>query len=150
MNRLKKKAMADFWRVCVITAAGLLIFGMLTYTQVRGAKYLIIGLIYAGLLVALMIYRNKRKGKQQTAAAFDEREFQLIVRSASYGSSLFIGYIVLAMLAAFYLIGGRGTVPMWSIPVVIYVGVFITGTIQSMILLHYAKEDERSIEGGAA
>jgi hypothetical protein len=39
-------------------------------------------------------------------------------------------------------------VPMWSIPLVLFCGLFIAGTVQFLVLMHHANEDDNSTEGG--
>ena len=151
MNRLKKKAVRDFWTGCVVTAVGLLAFGLLTWADikgVRGAKYLLTSLFYAGLVIGWMFFQNRRKQKQQVPAKFDEREFSLIIRAINIGNNIFIAYVLLVMIVAFYLIGGRGRVPMWTIPLALFLGLFLAGTIQFCVLMHHAKEDDTETERG--
>jgi len=152
MNRLKKKAKRDFLTVCVMSLVGLLSFGFLTFADIKGTQggiYLTIALVYAGLCIGFMFFKNNRKRKKQNAPEFDEREFSLIQRAINIGNNIFIVYVLLAMITAFYLVGGRGSVPMWSIPIALFGGLFIAGTVQFLVLMHYAKEDDKNIEGGA-
>lgn len=144
MNRLKKKAWRDFWIICVMSLVALSSFGFLTLADIKGAKgakYLTIALAYVGLSIGFMFFQNRRKCKKQNAPEFDEREFYLIQRAINIGNNIFIIYVLLALVIAFYLVGGHGMVPMWSIPLVLFWGIFLCGTVQSLILMHYAKED---------
>jgi len=141
-NRLKRKASRDFWSTCVITGGALLMFAFLTYANVSGAmgaRFLLTGLIFGGICAGAAIFC---KWNNTSCSVFDERELHLIQRAANISNAVFMVYVFVALTAAFYLIGGRGTVPMWSIPLALYVGVFFAGTVQSVTLLRYAKEDD--------
>ena len=148
-NQLKKKAWKDFWATWIITVVALLMFGFLTYANISGAmgaRCLIFGLLYGGLCAGVVIFC---RWNNNSSSIFDERELQLIQHAANISNGVFMVYVFLALMAAFYLIGGRGMVPMWSIPLALFCGIFMAGTVQSFILLHYAKEDDKNIEGSA-
>ncbi len=140
MNRMQKKAWKDFRIACVITIAIMLLFGVAAYADIKGPKYLIIGLAYASLCVGFMFFLNARIRKRNNKPQYDEREFFLIQRSINVGNHVFIAYVFLALVIAFYLVGGRGMVPMWSIPLALLCGFFIAGTVQFLFLLYHGKE----------
>lgn len=152
MNRLKKKAWTDLVLRFVFTIVMLSVFGFWTWTNVkvcfRNAVFLAIFIpVYC---ISFVFFHKLVKRKMQSVAArknqydsqFDERELYLIQKSVSTSVSLFIAYGLLATILAFYFIGGQGMVPMWSIVLVFFLGLFLSGTVQSFILLHYAKEDD--------
>lgn len=141
-NRLKRKAWRDFRSTCVITAGALLMFAFLTYANVSGAmgaRFLLTGLLFGGICAGAAVFCQ---WNNKSCSSFDERELHLIQRAATISNAVFMIYVFVALTAAFYLIGGRGTVPMWSIPLALYVGVLFAGTVQSVTLLRYAKEDD--------
>jgi len=37
---------------------------------------------------------------------------------------------------------------MWSIPVALFSGLFVAGTAQFLVLMHYAREDEKDMDMG--
>ena len=152
-NRLKKKAWTDFCVVCVSAVVGPLMYGFMTYADIKGAqgaRYLLSFLVCVGLGVGSLIFLNTGKQQKHNSPEFDEREFHLIHRAINIGNNTFICYTLLVVTSAFYIIGGRGRVPMWSIPVAFFFGLFIAGTVQFLVLMHHAKEDDKKTEGGAA
>ncbi len=141
-NRLKKKAWKDFWSICIITIVALSFSGFMTYANARGVMYLLAGLCPVCVTVILAISGVYKEHVKQNPPPFDEREFHLIQRATHWGNNCFMAYVVFAMIAAFNLIGGRGMVPVWSIPLVLFSGLFIAGTVQFLVLMHYIKEDD--------
>jgi hypothetical protein len=148
-NRLKKKAWKDFWTICVITIVSLSFFGFLTYANARGVKYLIAGLFPVCMMAAFWVFGVFKEDNKQNMPPFDEREFYLIQRATNVGNSIFMAYVSLAIITAFSLIGGRGMIPVWTLPLAMFSGLFLSGAVQFLILMHHAKEDDNSTEGGA-
>jgi MFS family permease len=143
-NRLKKKAWIDFCVVCVSAIVGPLCYGFMTYADIKGlqgATYFLGGLAAVGLGVGFLIFLNSGKQQKNTNLGFDEREFHLLHKAINISNITFICYTLLVVTTAFYIIGGRGTVPMWSIPLALFSGIFVAGTVQFLFLMHYAKED---------
>jgi hypothetical protein len=149
-NRLKKKAWKDFGTICVTAIVALVFFGFLTYANAKGVRYLIFGLLPVGVMAALAISGVFKEHKEQYAVVFDERELYLIHRATNIGNGVFMGYATLAIITAFNLIGGRGLIPVWTLPLSLFSGFFLSGTVQFLVLMHHAKEDDKNIEGGAA
>ena len=114
--------------------------------------YLLAGLCPVGVMFALAFFGVYKEHAKQNPSPppFDEREFYLIQRAIHWGNSCFMGYAVLAMIAVFYLIGGRGMIPVWTLPLALFSGLFLSGIVQFLILMHYAKEDDENTEGGVA
>ena len=54
------------------------------------------------------------------------------------------------MMIVFSLVGSRGMVAAWSLPLILFTGVFLSETARFLVLMHYAKEDEKKSEGGSA
>jgi MFS family permease len=148
-SRLKIKARIDYITLFKSTIIGFLAFGFLVYKDIKG-KDMIIGMIVMVICIAIGFFLKLRKDKKQTVPDFDEREFYLIQRASNIGNNCFMGYVVAVMFVAFSLIGGRVLVPMWTIPMVLFSGIFIGGTVQFLVLMHYAKEDDKNTEGGVA
>ncbi len=151
-NRLKKKARKDFWFICVCSIVALSFFGFATYANMKGVMYLLAGLCPVGVMFALAFFGvYKEHAKQNpTPPPFDEWELYLIQRATNIGNSIFMGYAVLAMAIVFNLIGGRGMIPVWTLPLALFSGLFLAGTVQYIFLMHHAKQDDKETEGGAA
>jgi len=146
-NNLKRKAYKDFLSLIAFSVFGFFIYGFLTYADMKGTPMLIgcLAMVASmGIGIVISIFNKKKLPIPE----FDEREFYLLQRAAGIGSNCFMFFAVAAMLVAFSLIGGRGAVPMWSIPVALYTGLLFGGTVQFLVLMHHAKEDEKISEGG--
>ena len=148
-NRLKKKAWKDFWIICVMSIVGLSFFGFMTYANASGIRYLLAGLCPVFVMAALAVFGVSREHREQNPPPFDEREFYLIQRATNIGNGIFIAYVVLTIVTAFNLIGGRGMIPVWTLPLALFSGLFLSGTVQFLFLMHHAKEEDKNIEGGA-
>ena len=149
-NRLKKKAWGDFRTICVMSIAVLLLFGFMTYANARGVMYLIYGLCPVCVMAVLVVFGVFREQEKLNTPLFDERESYLIQRAIHWGNNCFMIYVLLVITSAFNLVGGRGMVPMWSVPLALFCGLFLAGTVQFLVLMHHAKQDDEEIEGGAA
>ena len=149
-NRLKKKAWGDLRTICVIAIVALSFFGFLTYANARGVMYLIAGLCPVCVMAALAVFGVFREHKKQNTPPFDERELYLLQRTTNIGNSIFMAYVSLAIITAFNLIGGRGMIPVWTLPLAMFSGLFLSGMVQFLILMHHAKEDDNNTEGGTA
>ncbi len=149
-NRLKKKAKKDFWTICVMAIVALSFFGFATNVNMRGVMYLLAGLCPVGVMFALVFFVVYKEHAKQNPPPFDEREFYLIQRAIHWGNNCFMGYAVLAMATAFNLIGGRGTIPVWTLPLALFSGLFLSGTVQFIFLMHHANQDDKEMEGGPA
>ena len=152
MNRLKKKARRDLLATCGFILFACLGVAFLTHVDIKGAmgaRYLAYSLGYVAVTVGIIIFLNVKQRKIHKPA-FDERELYLIQRSVFWGHIAFLAYGGLALYTPFYLIGGRGTVPMWSVAIVFFGGFILTGFTQFLFLMHAIKKDEKLSEGGAA
>ncbi len=147
-NNLKRKAWKEFLSLIGFSVFGFFIYGLLTYTDVKGMPMLIgMGVMLVSMVIGGFVVK-RQKGETVTPE-FDERELTLLQRAASIGATCFMLYAVIIMMVMFSLIGGRGMVPMWSIPVALFVGLLFAGTVQFLILMHHIKDDGKTIIGEA-
>jgi MFS family permease len=147
-NRLKEKAWKDLWTICVMAIVGLLFFGFATYANIRGVWYLLAGLCPVCVMAALAVFGVYKEHEKQNPSPFDEREFYLIQQATHIGNSIFLAYVSLAIITAFNLIGGRGMIPVWTLPLALFSGLFLAGTVQFIFLMHHAKQDDKNAKGG--
>ena len=150
INQLRKKAREDFLALCAMSVVGLSFFGFATYANMSGVKYLLFGLCPVCVMVALAAFGVFKEQEKRNPPLFDEREFYLIQRAIHWGNNCFMAYAVLAMVTAFNLIGGRGMIPVWTLPLALFSGLFLAGTVQFIFLMHHAKQDDKQTEGGPA
>ena len=146
MNRLQKKAwtelVAAFVTIVLITIPGIL---FLSVRNAQGLDYLLICLIAgtpAGLIAYLFETKNLRK--------YDEREQAIIRKAFSVSACVFIFYLLAFSFISFFSIGGKQTIPVVLMPIMVLTGVFLGQCTQSfIILIQCTKEDDES-KGGAA
>jgi hypothetical protein len=136
MNRLKKRAWAQLAAVSIMALIAVPGFLYRFARDVGGIDYLIIGLI-TGIPAGLFIYRRKNRKAQQ----YDERERLLLGQAFNYGTGAFVLFFLIASFAAFFLVGGQGSVPVIFLPLMLFIGLFIAKGIESLILLRLARED---------
>ncbi len=152
MNRLKKKAKRDFFCICGFSLFNCLGIAFLTHVDIKGAmgaRYLAHSFGYVAVTIGIIIFLNIKQRKHHKPV-FDERELYLIQRSVSWGSIAFFAYGIPALYTPFYLIGGHGKVPMWSVAIVFFGGFILTGCTQFLFLMNAIKKDEKLSEGGVA
>lgn len=148
-NNLKRKAWKEFLSLIVFSVFGFFIYGFIAYTDIKGLPMLIgMGVMLASMVIGGFVVK-RQKGETVTPE-FDERELSLLQRATSIGTNCFMGYAVIIMMVVFSLIGGRGMVPMWSIPAALFAGLLFAGTVQFLILMHHTKDDGKTIGGDAA
>lgn len=153
MSRLKKKAQGDFCRMCIMMILLLPSFGLAILLNFEGdIKYLFPALAGGGFIVAFTTFAKLRAKEEsvQSYLQFDEREFYLFRKSQEWGNYCFVVFLSVAMMVLFLTAGSRGLVPVWIIPLILFSGIFLSETVRFIILMNYAREDDRSIEGGAA
>ena len=151
MNRLKKKAWGDFRRICVTMILLLLGFALIIFLDIEGSvRHLPRTLVGISIVVGITLYAKLRAKENdvQNYLQFDEREFYLYRKSQDWGNFSFIAYMSVTMMIIFSLFGSRGMVSAWSLPLILLSGVFLIEVVRFIVLMHYAKEDDKNIEGG--
>jgi len=136
MTRLQKQA----WLGLAVTAVCVVIagtgVGLMVHFNTKGIVGLmtfLIGCLIIGLVSCL------RSIKEQ--AKLDEREKKIVLKAFIISSYAFVLFICFASFIVFYIIGARGTVSVYILPVIFLVGLFISQFIQSaVILIQFARE----------
>lgn len=137
MNRLKKKAWEELISngICLlITISGTL---FMASANVQGLGYLLIWVI-VGVPTGIIFYLWETKKLRQ----FDEREKEMIQRALSASVNIFFIYLLTFSLAAFFLIGGGGSVPVVFMPLMFFSGLFVYKCSESFILLIQCVKEE--------
>jgi hypothetical protein len=137
MNRLKKKAKTEFIASSVGTLITIPCFLFMSHGKAQGLEYLLIWVL-AGIPTGLFLFLWEAKKLKQ----FDEREKEMIQKAFSVSMMVFSLYLLTFSLAAFFMIGGGGNIPVVFMPVMFFSGMFLAQAVQSFILLmQCAKED---------
>jgi len=138
MNRLKKKAKTEFIASGICTLITIPLFLALAHTDAKGLDFLLIWVL-VGVPTGLGLYLWETKKLKQ----FDEREREIIQKAFSVSMMAFTLYLLTFCLAAFFMIGGGGRIPVVFMPVMLFAGVFFAQCTQSFIILfRCAKEDD--------
>ena len=139
MNRLQKKAwtelVAAFVMIVIITIPCLL---LLASRNAQGLDYIIICLIVGtptGLICFLIESKKLKK--------YDEREQAILRRAFSTSAAVFMFYLLAFSLISFFAIGGKQSIPVVFMPVMVLTGVILAQCTQSFVVLFQcAKEDD--------
>lgn len=130
MTKLQK----DAWVSLIVSTISLIIAIPLLYDMKRmdtqGLEFVIIAVV-AGSLAALICILLWKK----TEAGFDERE-KLIKRKAYIWSTYVLTvYALLLCYIPFFVVGAAGVIPVYYLPVFLFVGLFVAQLTQSSIIL---------------
>ena len=138
MNRLQKKAWTELIACAVmIILIAIPSFLRMAKTNTKGLDYLLICLI-VGVPAGLVMYLLEAKKLKQ----FDEREKELIRKAENISLGCFIFYLLAFSVAAFFIIGGKGSIAVVTLPIMVFSGMFFGQCIQSaIILIQCEKED---------
>ena len=139
MNRLQKKAwtelVAAFVMIVIVTIPCLL---LLASRNAQGLDYIIICLIVGtptGLICFLIESKKLKK--------YDEREQAILRRAFSTSAAVFMFYLLAFSLISFFAIGGKQSIPVVLMPIMVLTGVILAQCTQSFVVLFQcAKEDD--------
>ncbi len=137
MNRLRKKAIQDFIAVCVFMLIAFPFFVQFVSNNTQGIEYALI-IIIAGVptgMIACLWEFNKFK-------QLDERERLLYQQANYWAQGVFVFYLSGFALVVFFLIGGKGMVPVWLLPMMVISGLFVAQTALSFFLFRQSLKEE--------
>ena len=153
MNRLKKRAWGDFRRICGVTILLSIGLSFIVFLDIEGGvRHLPSTLLGIGIVLGFALYAKLRANENDVKnyLQFDEREFHLFRKSQDWGNLCFIAYMSVAMMVVFSLVGSRGMVAVWSLPLMLVSGVLLSETVRFIVLMHYLKEDDKNTKEGPA
>ena len=136
MNRLQKMAWMNLIGTTVCIVVGGAGVGLMVHLNTKGMVGLMSFLI-SGLVAGLISYlRNITIWTK-----FDEREKKIALRAWVLSSYIFILFFWCATFTIFFIVGGKSSVPVYTLPVLFLVGLFLAQFIQSaVILIQFARE----------
>ena len=136
MNRLQKKAWIELAAATFCMAgigAGL---AVLVRSNASGAVWLMVCLI-VGFPVGLYCYLHDL-GEQKR---LDEREKQIAQKAFTLGSYAFVTFFGCSAFILFFMVGGAGQVPVYTLPAVFVGGIGVAQFTESAaILIQFARE----------
>jgi len=136
MNRLQKKAWIELAAVTFCMATTSVMFAGLVRSNASGAVCLIISLV-VGLPVGLFGYLHHLSEQKK----LDEREKQIAQRAFALSNYAFVTLIGCSAFILFFMVGGAGQVPVYTLPAVFVAGIFVAQFTQSAaILIQFARE----------
>ena len=136
MNRLQKKAWSELATVAVMIFICIPCFLLLSARNAQGFDYLIICFV-TGIPTGFYVYLKQYKKLRE----YDEREKSLLQHAFYYSTGVFIFYFLFVSFIAFFLIGGKGSIPVVFLPIMLVVGIFVAKCTESfIILMQCAKE----------
>jgi len=136
MNRLQKKAWIELAAVTFCMATTSVMFAGLVRSNASGAVCLIISLV-VGLPVGLFGYLHHLSEQKK----LDEREKQIAQRAFALSNYAFVTLIGCSAFILFFMVGGAGQVPVYTLPAVFVAGIFVAQFTQSAaILIQIARE----------
>ena len=139
MNRLQKRAWTELiaaFVMIVLIIIPCLLFMAAGNTQ--GLDYVIICLI-VGTPTGLICYLIELKKLKK----YDEREQAIIRKAFSISAMLFIFYLSVFSFVSFFTIGGKQSIPVVLMPIMVLTGLFLAQCTQSFVILFQcAKEDD--------
>ncbi len=138
MTRLKKKAWVEMAATGILFVL-ILIQSFLRLVQVNAQGiHLVFIMLFVGVPTGVIMYHIEYRRFRQC----DEREKKIICKAFLISAFVFIFYLILFSLSAFFLIGGSGNIPVVFMPTMVLVGVFLGQCTQSfIILIECAKDD---------
>ena len=137
MNRLQKKAWIELIAAFILGIIAVPIILLLSVRNTQGLVFVIIFLVVGTptVLIGYFIEMNKLK-------KYDEREQAIIRKAFSISACTFIFYLLAFSFIAFFSIGGKQTIPVVLMPIMVLTGCFLGQCTQSFVILFQcAKED---------
>lgn len=136
MTRLQKWAWINLGVTTVCVALAGCGVGLIFHLNAKGIvglmAFLICGLI-AGLISCLRSIANQAK--------LDEREKKIALRAFVISSYIFFLFFWCATFTTLFIVGGKGTVGAYTLPVLFLIGLFLSNFVQSaVILIQFARE----------
>jgi 4-hydroxybenzoate polyprenyltransferase len=137
MNRLRKKAITEMIIVVICCVTMLLSFGVMTAINTQGVGNIFI-MLFVGPIVGVVAYAKLKKQEDK----LDEREQGIRDTAAKYSYMVYVGYTLVFCMASFFLVGGRGSIAVWTLPAMFAVGLLIGQTVQSVYILGRCPEEQ--------
>lgn len=137
MNRLQKRAWVELagGMICVIIAGTGV--GAMVRNNAQGIVMIMTFLVsggVTGLVVFIQAFRTFNK--------YDEREKYIYQRAYILSCAGFIGFLLCASFIIFFTVGGKGVVPVYTLPALFLGGLFFAQIVQSAIILIWCAMEE--------
>ncbi len=137
MNRLRKKAINEMIGVAICCVIMLACFGVMTATNAQGIEFIFI-MLFVGSITGVIAYMMLKRQEDK----LDERERSIRDTAAKYSYMVYLAYMLVFSMTSFFLVGGRGNIPVWTLPTMFAVGLLIAQIVQSVYILGKCPEEE--------
>ncbi len=136
MNRLRKKAINEMILVVICCVIMLFCFGHMTAMNTQGIEYIFI-MLFVGSITGVVAYIKLNKLENK----LDERERSIRDAAAKYSYMVYVGYTMVFSMTSFFLVGGKGNIAVWTLPIMFAVGLLIAQIVQSMYIIGKCPEE---------
>ena len=137
MNRLQKKAWFELVAVTFCMAATGAMLALLVRLNASGGVGKLMISLAVGLSVGLFGYLHHLTEQKK----LDEREKQIAQKAFALSSYAFVTLIGCSAFILFFTVGGAGQIPVYTLPAVLFAGIFVAQLTQSAaILIQFARE----------
>ncbi|MHC4395012.1 MAG: hypothetical protein ACYS1A_05100 [Planctomycetota bacterium] len=136
MNRLQKIAWKNLVGILVGTAVAGAGVGLMVHLNTKGMVGLL-PFLTAFLVVGLMSCLQNIK----IWAKLDEREQKIAQKAYILSSHAFVLCLLCSSFTVFFIVGGKGSVPVYFLPALFLAGLFFAQFVQAaVILIQFARE----------
>ena len=130
MNRLQRNTWIELAFTTLAAIVGIIFIYSLRNRNAQGVVYIVICIVVGGpVMLAGMLLSNKVEAK------YDEREKLIWRKAFRCSAQTFIVYALLACFVSFFTVGGKGNIPVYLLPVFLFIGLFIGQLVQSAVIL---------------
>jgi undecaprenyl pyrophosphate phosphatase UppP len=137
MSKLQKHAWVNLIVTCICVVISILLFYDLRRSNAQGLDFIVIMIIVGGLTgLPIFLFIKKVESK------YDEREKAINKKAYVWATYAMMGYAFFVGFTAFLVIGGNGVLPVFYLPMFLFVGLFIGQLVQSAIILILLAREE--------
>ncbi len=137
MNRLERKSWLELAGMTMCMAVGGIGLAVLVNLDAKGMGTLLIGAA-VGLVAGLVFCVRSASAE----AKLDEREKAILQKAYTWASRTVMVFWGGSSFVAFFVVGGKGTIQVYFLPLLFFAGMFLGQFVQSaMVLTQSAKEE---------
>ena len=140
MSKLERNTCIELASVTILVPIFALMIHHLARENTKGMVFILITVVIGGITLFAGTLAEKK-----VIERYDEREKKIKFKTFRWSAYVFVGYVMLMSLGAFFTVGGAGTVDVVHLPVFMMVGFFIAQLSQTtmiVILSNTGDDDE--------
>jgi len=137
MNRLERKSWLELAGVAVCMALTGVCVAILVHLDSKGMDRLLIGGT-VGLIAGLVVCVRSASAE----AKLDEREKAILRKAFAWASKVAIGFWGGSSFVAFFVVGGKGKIEVYFLPLLFVAGLFLAQFVQSAVVLIQSAREE--------